>query len=94
MEQEIWIKEVENQVLKPIDEWRNELYGYWMVYSDVKQVNGVEMAVARYYGTDKIEMYKRYTELHAAAEEPTVGILLNKRGNNWMGGVFLVKAES
>ena len=91
----ISIKAVENPVMKPLNEWRDELYGYWMVYSDRQLNNGVETVIARHYGTDKEKLYSLYDEMHAVADDPTtVGILFNKRGNNWMGGVFLVKTES
>ena len=93
MEKELWVKEVENPILKPLNQWREELYGYWMVFSDSHDEDGERMVVARYYGTDKEKLYDLYDELHNTTDEPTVGILLNKRGNNWMGGVFLVKAE-
>ena len=93
MEQSLWVKEVEYSLLKPLDEWRDDLYGYWMVFSDVVYKNGEKMAIARYYGTDKLKLYELYDALHAKAEDLTVGILHNKR-SNWMGGVFLAKAES
>lgn len=76
-----------------MSQWRDELYGYWMVFSETKQKDGEKMAVVKYYGTDKDKLYSLYNELHNAADEPTVGIILNKR-SNWMGGVFLYKSES
>jgi len=53
IEKTVQVKDVENQVLKPFDQWRDELYGYWMVYTDMQIIDGVKMVVARYYGTDK-----------------------------------------
>ena len=94
MAQELWVKAVENPILKPIDQWRDDLYGYWMVFSDSQLIDGEEQVVARYYGTDREKLYEKYSELHNESDEPTVGIYCNKRGNNWMGGVFLVKSES
>ena len=49
MAQDLWGKEVENTALKPLDEWRNDLYGYWMVFSDVIYEGGEKLAIARYY---------------------------------------------
>ena len=92
MTQELWIKEVANPSLKPLNQWREELYGYWMVFSDIQTINGEKMVVARYFGTDRKGLLSKYKELHDAVNEPTVGIDCNRRGN-WMGGVFLVKAE-
>ena len=86
-------KEVENPTLKSLDQWRDELYGYWMVFSNAAHINGEKMVVARYYGTDKEKLYSLYNELHSTTEQPTVGIVHNKR-SNWMGGVFLAKAGS
>ena len=94
MEEKLWVKEVENPILKPLRQWRDELYGFWMVFSDSHDVDGERMVIARYYGTDKVKLYDLYDELHNMTDEPTTGIILNKRGNNWTGGVFLVKAES
>ena len=90
MEQDLWVKEVKSPNLKPLDQWRDDFYGYWMVYSDVAHENGEKLAIARYYGTDKLKLCDA---LHAKSEELLVGILHNKR-SNWMGGVFLAKAES
>jgi len=93
MDNGLWVKKINQPELKPLNQWRDELYGYWMVFSDTKQNNGEKMVIARYYGTDKDKLYTLYDELHSAAEEPTVGIVFNKR-SNWMGGVFLDKPES
>jgi len=54
MEQGLWVREVENPLLKPLNQWRDELFGYWMVVTDSKIVDGISMAIARYYGTDRI----------------------------------------
>ena len=94
MERLMYAKKVENQKLKPINDWRDELYGYWMVFTDVEYIDGIKMGVARYYGTDKEEMYSLYHELRGDTVEPTIGILYNKHGNDWLGGVFVAKAES
>ena len=93
MKQELWVKEVENPTIKPLNQWREELYGYWMVFYNSQDVGGERMAAVRYYGTDKEKLYDLYDELHSLSDEPTVGILQNKRGNNWMGGVFLIKGR-
>jgi len=93
MEHDLWVKEVKDSALKPLDEWRDDLYGYWMVFSDVSYKDGEKMAIARYYGTDKLRLYELYDALHSDAEDLTVGIIQNKR-SNWMGGVFLAKTES
>ena len=92
MERDLWVKMVDNPILRPLNEWRDELYDSWMVVTDMEYINGEKMAIARYYGTDKEKLYALYNELHDAANEPTVSILLNKR-SNWMGGVFLAKTE-
>ena len=89
----ILVKEVENQVLKPFDQWRDDLYGFWMVYTDMQVINGVKMAIARHYGTDKEKLYDLYDALQDAVDEPTVGIVFNQK-SNWMGGVFLAKSNS
>ena len=39
MEKELWVKKIEQPNLKPLNQWRDELYGYWMVFSDTKQYN-------------------------------------------------------
>jgi len=90
MEEVLWVKKVESPALKPLDQWRDDFYGYWMVYSDVAHENGEKLAIARYYGTDKLKLYDLYDALHAKSDELSVGILHNKR-SNWMGGVFLAK---
>ena len=92
MEQTIQIKAVEDQVLKPFDQWRDDLYGFWMVYTDMQIIDGVKMVIARHYGTDKEKLYDLYDALQTETDEPTVGIVFNQR-SNWMGGVFLVKSD-
>jgi len=92
VEQELWVKEVENPVLRPINQWRDELYGYWMVFSDTIRINDEKMVIARYYGTDRVKLYELYNKLHNTTNEPTVGIIHNNR-SNWLGGVFLAKTE-
>jgi len=93
MNTNLWVKEVENPILKPLNEWRDELYGYWMVVTDMKNINGVEMAAAKYYGTDEEKLYDIWDNLCIEVGEPTVGIRFNKK-SNWLGGVFLAKDES
>jgi len=85
MEPILQVKAVENQSLKPFDEWRDILYGFWMVYTDMQIVDGVKMVVARHYGTDKEKLYDLYDALQEATDEPTVGIVFNRK-SNWMGG--------
>ena len=92
MEKDLWVKEVDSSTLKPLDQWRDDLYGYWMVFSDIKYENGEKLAIARYYGTDKSKLYELYDALHDKSKELSVGITQNKR-SNWLGGVFLDKAE-
>ena len=92
MDKELWVKPVENPVSKPLNQWRDELYGYWMVVTDTKTVNGTNMATARYYGTDEDKLYDIWDELCLASDKPDVSILYNKRGN-WFGGAFLAKAD-
>jgi len=92
MQQQLWVKEVENPILKPLNDWRDELYGYWMVVTDMKDVDGVRMAIARFYGTDEEKLYDIWDKLCIEIGEPTVGIRLNKK-SNWLGGAFLAKAE-
>ena len=88
----LWVKEVENPVLKPLNDWRDELYGYWMVVTDMHNVDGTRMAIARYYGTDEDKLYDIWDELCLKIDKPTVGIRYNKK-SNWMGGAFIAKAE-
>jgi len=92
MNQTTTVNDVENQVLKPFDQWRDELYGFWMVYSDMQLIDGVKMVIARYYGTDKEKLYELYDTLQESTIEPTVGIVFNQK-SNWMGGVFLAKSN-
>ena len=93
MNNALFVKDAENQVLKPLNDWRDELYGYWMVYTDIQMVDGIKMAIARHYGTDKEKLHELYEALEDAAGEPTVGIVFNQK-SNWMGGVFLAKPNS
>ena len=93
MEQTVHVKIVENQVLKPFDQWRDDLYGYWMVYTDMQIVDGVKMVIARHYGTDREKLFDLYDALQELTDEPTVGIVFNQK-SNWMGGVFLAKSNS
>ena len=90
MAQDLWVKEVENPISRPLNDWRDELYGYWMVVSDSKVINGVETVIARYYGTDKEQLNKRQDDLRLSSNDITVELLLNKR-SNWMGGAFIAK---
>ena len=94
LEQLLKATPVKNPTLKPLNQWRDDLYGYWMVFTDVEYIDGIKMGIARYYGTDREEMYEVYHNLLGDTVEPTDGILLNKRGNDWMGGVFIVKSSS
>jgi len=93
MDNELWVKQVENPISKPLNQWREELYGYWMVVTDMKNADGVRMATARYYGTDEDKLYDIWNDLCLASAKPDVGIRYNKR-DNWMGGAFLAKSES
>jgi hypothetical protein len=88
-----WIKEVENPVPKPLSQWRDELYGYWMVATDSRTANGIKSVIARYYGTDMERIYAICGELCAQTEEPDAEVFHNVK-SNWMGGAFLVKAGS
>ena len=45
MERTIQVGTVEDQVLKPFDQWRDDLYGFWMVYTDMQIIDGVKMAI-------------------------------------------------
>ena len=92
MEKELWVKQVENPISKPLNQWREELYGYWMVVTDTKSIDGINMATARYYGTDREKLLDIWDELCLASEKPDVGIHYNKR-DIWLGGAFLVKAD-
>jgi hypothetical protein len=88
------VKQVEKPISKSLNQWREELYGYWMVVTDMTNTDdGVRMATARYYGTDEDKLYDIWNELCLASEKPDVGIRYNKR-DNWLGGAFLVKSES
>jgi len=90
MTQNEWVKEVSEQILKPLSQWRDELYGYWMVVTDAKKIDGVEMAVARYYGTDKEKLLDIWDEFYRTKDEPNAVFYCNKK-NNWMGGAFIAK---
>ena len=88
---DLWVKEVDEPILKPLNVWRDELNGYWMVVTDECVIDGKNMAIARYYGTDEDKLYDIWDELCLKTEEPTVSIRNNKK-SNWMGGAFIVKA--
>ena len=85
---ELWVKEIENPILKPLDQLRDDYYGYWMVITDTQVINGIEMAIARYYGTDEDKILDLWSELG-----PTAEYRLNKR-SNWLGGAFIAKTDS
>jgi hypothetical protein len=94
MEQSLWVKEVENPKLKPFNQWRDELYGYWMLYVDTKIINGEKNTIAKYYGTDKMRLYEMYRELHENNKNSsTIGIVQNIRPINPMGDVFRGKLK-
>jgi len=94
---DLWVKEVVNPTLKPLNSWREELYGYWMVTTDSQRVDGIEMVIARFYGTNQEEILDIWEELSSVSSRPDVGYYYNKR-SNWLGGgdlrAFLVKADS
>jgi hypothetical protein len=92
MADDLWVKPIEHQDLKPLDDWRDDLYGFWMVVTGSTMVNGVKMAVARYYGTDTEKLHDICAELWGVGENDAQ-VFCNKK-NNWMGGAFLVKADS
>ena len=93
MDKELQVKQVENPVSKPLDQWRDELYGYWMVVTDIKYDNDMEIATARYYGTDREKLLDIWDELCLVSNKPDVGIRCNIR-SNWMGGAFIAKIKS
>jgi len=93
MKQDLWIKEVENPTPKPLDEWRNELFGFWMLVTDVTQIDGVRIVTPRYYGTDRGKIIDLWGEYSETAPESSVAFFCNKK-SNWLGGAFLAKAES
>jgi len=93
MEQAKKVSAVENQILKPFDQWLDDLYGYWMVCTDMQIIDGVKMVITRYYGSEKEKLYDLYDKLQDATDEPTVGIVFNQK-SDWMGGVFLAKSHS
>ena len=63
-----------------------------MVYSDLCMIARVKHAVARYFGTDKDELYNLYDSLQETLDAPTVGIVFNQR-SNWMEGVLLAASN-
>ena len=93
MGRQLWVKKIENPISKPLNQWREELYGYWMVVSDAKSVSGVDMATAQYYGTDREKLLDIWDDLCLSSEKPDVVIVCNIR-SIWMGGAFLVNGES
>ena len=93
MAQDLWIKQVENPELKPLNQWREELFGYWMVVIDSDSIDGIKMAKAVWYGTDREKLLDIWNSLCIETDEPTVEIICNKR-SNWMGGAFIVKTGS
>jgi hypothetical protein len=70
---ELWVKEVENPILKPLDQWRDDLYGYWMVITDTQVIDGIKMAIARYYGTDENRILD-LEQLDDAKRTPATGV--------------------
>ena len=64
-----------------------------MVVTDSTTIDGISMAIARYYGTDREKLLDIWNDLCMEAEEPNVEILCNRR-TNWMGGAFIVKIKS
>ena len=93
MQQELWVKEVEHPTSKPLDTWRDELYGFWMLVTDMKMIDGERVGIARYYGTDRGRILDLWSELNESSDDSNIGFFCNKR-SNWMGGAFLVKTES
>ena len=93
MMQDLWVKQIENPVLKPLNQLRDELYGFWMVVTDSAVVDGIKMAKALYYGTDRDKLLDILNILCHETEVPSAKILCNKR-SNWMGDAFIVKADS
>ena len=85
---DLWVKEVENPKLMALDQLRDDYYGYWMVITDSQTIDGIKMAVARYYGTDENKILDLWSELG-----PTAEYRLNKR-SNWLGGAFIAKTDS
>ena len=88
MIQNMWVKEIVDPTLKPLDQWRDELYGYWMVVTDLTTIDGVRLAIARYFGTDREALLDIWNDLCLKSEEPNVKIFCNKR-SHWMSGVFI-----
>ena len=93
MERELWFKEIKNPVSKPMDEWRDELYGYFMVVTDIHYLEGLKMATARFYGTDREKLLDIWSELCDTRETVDVEFVCNIK-SSWMGGVFLDKIKS
>jgi len=81
------VKKVDNPIMKPLDQLRDDYYGYWMVITDTQIVNGIKMAIARYYGTDEDKILDLWSDLG-----PTAEYRLNKR-SNWLGGAFIAKTD-
>ena len=90
MDKELWIKEIETPAFKPLNQWREELYGYYMITSEEKIVDDIEMISVYYYGTDKEKLNNIWYELQSKVEDLSIVIPLNKR-SNWLGGAFLVR---
>ena len=93
MDQTPWVKKVENPISRPLNDWRDELYGYWMLISNAKMIDGVEMVTALFYGTDKIKLFEIRNNLREQTDDLTLEVLMNKQ-SNWLGGAFLAKASS
>ena len=49
--------------------------------------------MARYFGTDKNELYNLYDSLQEASDASTVSIIYNQK-SNWMGEVFLASSDN
>jgi len=87
--EDLWVKQIDNPIRKTLHQWREDLYGYWMIITNTATINGSETVIARYYGTDRDKLLDIYDELWQS--DQSTEILLNKR-SNWMGGAFLAKA--
>ena len=87
--QDMWVKEVINPTLKPLDQWRDELYGYWMVVTDSMTIDGVRMAIARFYGTDREALLDIWNDLCIKTDEPTIQMHCNKR-SHFFGSNFKI----
>ena len=93
MTEDLWVRQVENPTLRPLNQWRDELFGFWMIVTDATIIDGISMAIARYYGTDREKLLDIWNELCMESEEPTAEFFCNKR-SNWMGGAFIAKINS